>query len=152
MDPLLQIQIRLALEDLNTGFTHYLDHGRIDELVDLFTEDALYTHGQRRSEGRAAIRALFERRAAAGVRTCRHLSTGLRLEIDHATAARGASVCLTFAYDGPPPVTPATPYLVADFNDTYRLCADGKWRIASRHIRRIFTAPTNSGPVAGERA
>ena len=152
MDPLLQIQIRLALEDLNTGFTHYLDHGRIDELVGLFTEDALYIHGQRRSEGRAAIRALFEQRAAGGVRTCRHLSTGLRLKIDHATAARGTSVCLTFAFDGPAPVTPATPYLVADFDDTYRLCADGKWGIASRHIRRIFTAATNPGPVAGERA
>ena len=152
MDGLQSIQIRLALEDLNTGFTHYLDHDRIDELVDLFTEDAIYTHGERRSEGRATIRALFERRAAAGVRTCRHLSTGLRLEIDHATAARGTSVCLTFAYDGPPPVTPATPFLVADFDDAYRLCADGKWRFAARHIRRIFTAANNSGPVAGESA
>lgn len=152
MDSLQSIQIRLALEDLNTGFTHYLDHDRIDELVDLFTEDALYTHGERRSEGRATIRALFERRAAAAVRTCRHLSTGLRLEIDSETAARGTSVCLTFAYDGPPPVTPATPYLVADFDDAYRMCADGKWRIAARHIRRIFTAATNVGPVEGARS
>jgi ketosteroid isomerase-like protein len=152
MDNLLQIQIRLALEDLNTGFTHYLDHERIDELVDLFTEDALYTHGERRSEGRQEIRALFEQRAAAGVRTCRHLSTGLRLAIENATAARGTSVCLTFAYDGAPPVTPATPYLVADFDDAYRLCADGKWRFATRHIRRIFTAASNPGPVAGETA
>lgn len=152
MDSLQSIQIRLALEDLNSGFTHYLDHDRIDELVDLFTEDALYTHGERRSEGRATIRALFERRAAAGVRTCRHLSSGLRLTIDSATAARGTSVCLTFAFDGPAPVTPATPYLVADFDDSYRLCADGKWRIAARRIHRIFTAANNAGPVAGESA
>jgi len=147
IDSLMRIQIRLALEDLNTGFTYCLDHDRIDDLVDLFTEDALYTHGERRSEGRAAIRALFERRAAAGVRTCRHLSTGLRLDIESSIAARGSSVCLTFAFDGPPPVTPATPYLVADFDDAYRLCQDGKWRIAARHIRRIFTAATNAGPV-----
>lgn len=150
MDSLLRIQIRLALEDLNTGFTHYLDHDRSDELVDLFTEDALYTHGGRRSEGRAAIRALFERRAAAGVRTCRHLSTGLRLDIESPTAALGTSVCLTFAFDGPPPVTPATPYLVADFDDVYRLCADGRWRVAARHIRRVFTAATNAGPVGAD--
>jgi ketosteroid isomerase-like protein len=147
MDTLLRIQIRLALEDLNTGFTHYLDHDRIDELIDLFTEDALYTHGERRSEGRAAIRSLFERRAAAGVRTSRHLATGLRLEIDGPALARGSSVCLTFAFDGAPPATPATPYLVADFEDSYRLCGDGKWRIAVRHIRRIFTAAANPGPV-----
>jgi ketosteroid isomerase-like protein len=147
LDSLQRIQIRLALEDLNSGFTHFLDHDRIEELADLFTEDALYTHGERRSAGRAAIRALFERRAAAGVRTCRHLSTGLRLDIESAAAARGSSVCLTFAFDGPPPVTPATPHLVADFDDVYRLCPDGKWRIAVRHIRRIFTAASNTGPV-----
>jgi len=147
MDDLSRIKVRLALEDLNTAFTFFLDHDRIDELVDLFTEDALYTHGERRSEGREAIRALFERRAAAGVRTCRHLSTGLRLEIECPTAARGTSVCLTFAFDGPPPVTPATPFLVADFVDAYRLCSDGRWRISVRNIQRIFVAAANAGPV-----
>ena len=147
MDELSRIKIRLALEDLNTAFTYCLDHDRIDALVDLFTEDALYTHGERRSQGRGEVRALFERRAAGGVRTCRHLSTGLRLDIESLTAARGTSVCLTFAFDGPAPVTPATPYLVADFLDVYRLCADGKWRIAVRQIHRIFVAATNAGPV-----
>jgi len=147
MDDLTLIRIRIALEDLNTGFTHYLDHDRIEELVDLFTEDAIYTHGERRSEGREAIRALFRARAAAGVRTCRHLCSGLRLDIDSEATARGSSVCLTFAFDGPPPVTSAIPHLVADFEDVYRRCADGKWRIAVREIRRIFVAAGNPGPV-----
>ena len=147
MDDLTLIRIRFALEDLNAAFTHYLDHDRIDELVDLFTEDAIYTHGERRSEGRDAIRSLFRARAAAGARTCRHLYSGLRLDIDGETTARGSSVCLTFAFDGPPPVTPATPHLVADFEDVYRRCADGKWRIAAREIRRIFVAAGNPGPV-----
>jgi hypothetical protein len=71
----------------------------------------------------------------------------LRLHIDSDSTARGTSVCMTFAYDGPPPITPATPYLVADFNDAYRLCADGRWRIGVRNIRRIFAAAGNSGPV-----
>lgn len=39
------------------------------------------------------------------------------------------------------------PHLVADFEDRYRLCDDGRWRIAERHIRRIFEAPDNPGPV-----
>jgi ketosteroid isomerase-like protein len=147
MDDLALIRIRLALEDLNSAFTHHLDHDQLGELVDLFTEDAVYTHGERRSQGRAAIRALFTARAAAGVRTCRHLASGLRVEIDSDTSARGTSVCLTFAFDGPAPVTPATPHLVADFEDVYRRCADGKWRIAVRNIRRIFVAADNTGPV-----
>jgi ketosteroid isomerase-like protein len=147
MDDFSRIRIRLALDDLNNAFTHFLDHDRVEDLVDLFTEDAFYTHGERRSEGREAIRALFQARAAAGIRTCRHLSSGLRVHIESQVAARGTSVCLTFAYDGPPPVTPATPYLVADFEDEYRLCSDGKWRISVRKIHRIFAAAGNLGPV-----
>lgn len=149
MDDLALIRIRLALQDLNAAFTHNLDHGHIDELVDLFTEDALYTHAQRRSEGREEIRKLFAARAAAGVRTVRHLASGLRLEIDSPTAARGASVCLTFAHEGDPPAPHATPHLVADFEDVYRLCEDGRWRFAARHIHRIFVAPENTESAGG---
>jgi len=149
MDDLTFIKIRFALQDLNTAFTHNLDHGKVEDLVDLFTEDALYTHDKRRSQGREEIRKLFVARAEAGVRTVRHLACGLRLEIESESAARGSSVCFTFAHDGPPPAPHATPHLVADFEDVYRLCEDGKWRIAVRHIHRLFVAADNAGPVGG---
>jgi ketosteroid isomerase-like protein len=149
MDDLTLIRIRFALQDLNTAFTHNLDQGKIEDLVDLFTEDALYTHGKRRSEGREEIRKLFVARADAGVRTVRHLASGLRLEIESETQVRGSSGCLTFAHDGPAPAPQATPHLVADFEDVYRLCDDGKWRIAVRHIHRIFESADNPGPVGG---
>lgn len=149
MDDLALIRIRFALQDLNAAFMHNLDHGHIDELVDLFTADALYTHSKRRSEGREEIRKLFATRPAPGVRTVRHLASGLRLEIDSPTAARGTSVCLTFAHDGEPPAPHATPHLVADFEDIYRLCEDGKWRFAVRHIHRIFVAPEDTEPAGG---
>jgi ketosteroid isomerase-like protein len=147
LDELTLFRIRFALQDLNSAFTFFLDHDRIDDLVDLFTEDAIYTHAQRSSVGRAEILAVFDRRASAGVRTCRHMSTNLILHVESDSTARGSSVCMTFAFDGPPPIMPATPYLVADFEDVYRLCADGKWRIAVRDIRRIFAAAGNPGPV-----
>ncbi len=147
MDDLTLIRIRLALQDLNAAFTHNLDHGKLDELVDLFTADALYTHAKRRTEGREEIRKLFVARAEAGVRTVRHLASGLRLEVESEILARGSSVCLTFAHEGPPPAPQATPHLVADFEDVYRLCEDGKWRIAVRHIHRVFVAADNTGPV-----
>ncbi len=54
-------------------------------------------------------------------------------------------MCLTFAADGEPPL-PATPHLVADFDDVYER-ADGAWRFRERHIRRIFVAEGNPGPV-----
>lgn len=144
-----RIATRLALEDLNTAFTRHLDHGDIEALVDLFTEDALYTHGERRSEGQPAIEALFRKRAAGEPRTSRHIYSGLHIDIEDADNARGTSVCLTFAADGLPPL-PATPLLVADFNDRYRRCADGRWRFRERHIERVFVAENNPGPVGHE--
>lgn len=145
LDRLALVEIRLALEDLNAAFAHHLDHGETHALVDLFTSDALYTHGSRRCEGRAAIEALFRARAAGGPRTSRHLCTGLRLAIESENLAAGHSVCLSFAQDGSPPL-PATPYLVADFDDVYRRCEDGRWRFGERHITRIFVGAANAGP------
>lgn len=132
-----RLAIRLALEDLNAAFTHHLDHNEIGSLVTLFTADAVYTHGERRSEGRDEIEALFRSRVAKGPRTSRHLLSGLRLTIESARSAAGYSVCLSFAADGVPPL-PAQPFLVADFIDRYRLDDDGCWRIAARHIERVF--------------
>lgn len=140
------VAIRLALADLNAAFAHHLDHGEIEALVDLFAEDALYTHGERRSEGRSAIEALFRRRLAGGPRTSRHLCSGLRIDIESATRARGTSVCLSFAADGLPPL-PAVPFLVADFEDVYVCAADGRWRFQERHIRRVFVGEGNAGPA-----
>lgn len=135
-----------ALKDLNSGFCYYLDHGDLNSLIDLFCEDAVYSHGPRISHGRSQISRLFHERHSKG-RTSRHLQTSLRLQLEGDGTARGTSVCLTFAADDPPPISPARPYLVADFTDLYRLCEDGRWRIQKRHIDRIFTAPENSAPI-----
>jgi ketosteroid isomerase-like protein len=137
LTPSERLEIRLALEDLNSAFAHHLDHNDIDALIDLFAIDALYTHGERISRGRSEIERLFRDRAAKGPRTSRHLLSGLRLSIESATAAAGSSVCLSFAADGVPPL-PAKPFLVADFEDRYRLDGDGRWRFAERHIHRVF--------------
>lgn len=145
-----RLEIRRALEDLNSAFTHHLDHGNVDGLVDLFTEAAVYTNGTRRSEGRAAIEALFRSRTAGGPRTSRHIYSGLMLEIDDATRARGTSVCLSFAQDGEPPL-PAVPFLVADFDDVYIHCDDGRWRFAERRITQVFVGPKFTGPVGQAR-
>ncbi len=141
------IENHYALEDLNSAFCHCLDHDDIDNLVNLFCEDAVYSHGDRVSQGRDKIRSLFQQRRQAGIRTSRHLQTGLSLQLTGTDQETGTSVCLTFAADAGPPISPAAPYLVADFTDEYRRCPDGRWRIRKRHIERIFTAPGNAAPV-----
>jgi hypothetical protein len=146
-----RIEIRLALEDLNTAFCHHLDHDDVDALLGLFADDVYYTHGSRVSRGKADLEKVFRSRSATETRTARHLYSGLKLDIESATHARGTSVCLTFGAYGEPPLTPAIPTLVADFVDEYVRGDDGKWRIKERHIHRIFVAPDNLGPLGQQR-
>lgn len=138
---------REAITGLNDAFCWHLDHDEVGPLAALFTEDAIYTHGARESRGREAIRALFEGRLLAGTRTARHVQSGLRIEFEGPAAARGASVCVTWAHDGPVPVPHAEVHLVADFIDRYERQPDGRWLIARRDIHRIFIAPGNAGPI-----
>lgn len=146
-----RIEIRLALEDLNTAFCYHLDHDDVDSLLALFTDDVYYTHGSRVSRGKAELEKVFRSRSATETRTARHLYSGLKLDLESATRARGTSVCLTFGAYGEPPLTPAIPTLVADFVDEYVRGDDGQWRIQERHIHRIFVAPDNRGPLGQQR-
>lgn len=143
----LDQETRFALESVNNDFCYFLDHNRVDELLDLFTEDAVYSHGSRRSSGRDEIRAVFDSRTSDNDRTARHMQTGLRVSLINEKEAKGESVCMTFAADALPPIDGVEPYLVADFIDEYRYCEDSKWRISKRHIERIFVAKNNPGPV-----
>ena len=144
---LTRLEIRLALEELNNNFCFFLDHGQIDQLLQLFTENARYSHGARVSVGREEIATVFERRKEAGARTARHMYSGLQVQLHSATRATGTSVCMTFACEGDAPIVPAIPYLVADFIDEYERDPDGTWRFCTRHIERIFVAADNKGPV-----
>ena len=151
LSALERLEIRVALEDLNTAFCYHLDHDEVDALLALFTDDVYYTHGPRKTNGKAELATVFRSRTATSPRTARHMYSGLRLEIESAARARGTCVCMTFAQNGTPPLAPAIPILVADFDDVYERGADGRWRIRERHITRIFvdshaTAPQGHKP------
>jgi hypothetical protein len=148
MDRLARLADRLAIEDLNNAFAYHLDHDEVELLLGLFTEDALYTNGKRRSQGRTEIGAFLRSRTADGPRTARHLYSGLRLVFDGETEARGTSVWLTFAKNSLPPVDYSIPILIADFDDRYVREADGEWRIKRRHIEPIFRDPAGVPPGA----
>jgi len=135
------------LQDLNHAFCYLLDHCEYEALLDLFTDNATYIHGERTSVGHSEIQAVFAKRKAQTDRTARHVQTGLLLQQKSGKSASGYSTCVTFAANGSVPIPHAEPYLVADFEDEYELCPDQKWRISSRVIKRIFVAPQNSGPV-----
>jgi hypothetical protein len=151
LDDLERLKIRVALEELNTAFCYHLDHDEVDALLELFAEEVYYTHGSRVSRGKTELAQVFRSRSAAQTRTSRHMYSGLKLTIESAERARGTSVCMTFGQYGVPPLSPAIPTLVADFDDVYVRGADGRWRFEERHIRRIFVDPGNTGPLGEKR-
>ena len=151
LSDLERLTIRVALEDLNTAFCYHLDHNEVDALLELFVDDVYYTHGSRVSRGKAELAEVFRNRSATETRTARHMYSGLKLDIESPTRARGTSVCMTFAAYGEPPLSPAIPTLVADFVDEYVRGDDGRWRFKERHIHRIFVAPDNPGPIGQKR-
>lgn len=140
MDKLERVANILAIQELNAAFAYHLDHSEVAALVGLFAPGATYSNGVRRSEGRDAIEAFFHTRHAAGLRTTRHLYSGLRISFDGSGQASGRSVCMSFARNAAPPVDHATPFLVADFLDEYGRI-DGEWSFLSRDIRPIFRDP-----------
>jgi len=147
LSALERLEIRVALEELNTAFCYHLDHDEVEALLDLFTDDVFYTHGPRHTRGKAELEQVFRSRTATTPRTARHMYSGLKLELESAARARSTSVCLTFAQNGEPPLAPAIPILVADFEDLYERGVDGRWRFRERHIKRIFVDSPASVPV-----
>ena len=132
------IEVRIALEDLVHEFAYRVDFGPAATIADLFSADGWYEWRGKRSVGRDAIRETYRARAARGIRTARHLCTNLRLSLVSDNHARGQSIWLIFAEDGPPP-HPAVPLLVADVNDAY-VREDGQWLFESRQLEDVFVA------------
>jgi ketosteroid isomerase-like protein len=147
-DRLARLADILAIQDLNNDFAYHLDHDDVPPLVALFMPDARYSNGARTSSGHAEIEAFYRSRSAAGMRTARHMCSGLRITFTGPDEARATSVWLSFAQNAAPPIDYSIPFLVADFEDTYRRNADGEWRIQSRHIRPIFRDPNGVPPGA----
>jgi hypothetical protein len=146
MSPLDRLADILAIQELNNAFAYHLDHNEIEQLVALFSPDAQYSNGPRLSRGRAEIEAFYRSRTAHGVRTARHMYSGLRIVFESADRVRATSVWLSFAQNSAPPIDYSVPFLVADFEDVYERGDDGGWRILSRHIHPIFRDPKGTPP------
>lgn len=133
-----------AIIRLTNDFGHELDRGTADGFAALFTDDALYTFGERVTNGRDAIRAFYVNRTVNGPRVSRHVATGLRVDFASETRATGISVCSTFSAAGEGVIDSTVFAVVADFEDVY-VKEDGHWLFAERHIIAVFRA----APVGG---
>ena len=134
---------RLALEDLSARYAHALDHDDVAAFLGVFTDDALYTLGARRTQGQAELSTLFTARQSRGARVTRHFFSSLRIAFRGEREATGHSVWMSFAGQGEPPFVPAEPFMVADMEDRYVLHSN-RWYIAERHITPVFRQAVTS--------
>jgi ketosteroid isomerase-like protein len=136
------VTLRADIDAVMSDWAWYIDHDGIDELMDLFTEDARYLAGNVRLSGRDEIAQRYRARTRYGARSTRHVYSGLRLTEVTPTAVRATSTWVCYAANAAAPVQSAAVYLVADFIDRLSYCADGRWRLAERRIVDVFREPS----------
>ena len=158
-------RIRAEIDAVLADWAYHLDHGELDELVGLFTEDALFVTGALELRGRVKIKNRYLERTV--VRSTRHTYSGLRVsavEGDRETATAAAddgtarpirvrawSTWVNYAANAAPPVDDVGVYLVADFDDVLTWCADERWRISERRIIPVFRDLARA-PITAARA
>jgi len=153
-------RLRAEIDAVLADWAYYLDHGQLDELAELFTEDALFVSGDLEFRGRVKIKNRYLERTV--VRSTRHTYSGLRVSAIEgvqesvpatatatatATAGDGTtrpvlvrawSTWVNYAANAAPPVEDVGVYVVADFDDVLTWCADERWRISERRIIPVF--------------
>jgi 3-phenylpropionate/cinnamic acid dioxygenase small subunit len=124
---------------LNTRFARGLDLDDVEEVLALFTDDAVYDNGRVHLEGVAELRAWMTERAAAASagRTTRHVWSALHLEQLAPDRLAATSTWVTYAANQRPPVDFVAVSTVADFVDELRR-VEGAWRLSRREILTVF--------------
>jgi ketosteroid isomerase-like protein len=153
--------LRAEIDTVLADWAYHLDHGQLDELAELFTEDALFVTGAIELRGRAKIKNRYLERTV--VRSTRHTYSGLRVTAlggdpgtvagvaggpDRPVLVRATSTWVNYAANAATPVDDVGVYLVADFDDVLTWCADERWRISERRIIPVFRDPARA-PVTG---
>lgn len=125
-----------ALAALLVEFVWLIDHGRAGEVPALFTPQACLSSQGVRSVGRPALQARFEARAARNDIASRHVLSNLRLV--QCSPDRISGWLLMTVYKTSPQEGPAPSAVVAEVEDVYLRCADGRWLIDERRVTTVF--------------
>ncbi|BBX62585.1 hypothetical protein MSAS_17590 [Mycobacterium saskatchewanense] len=134
---------REGIRDVINRYCIEADHGRIDRLLDLFTNDAEYNFNDRKYQGHNGIRDLFAesgrrlRVARMRVRATHWMSTSV-IDLADGGAASASSYVSVLANG------------VLDhwgrYDDEF-VCTTGRWRIARRRFLLEGAVPDGIGSV-----
>jgi hypothetical protein len=142
-DALAALLVERACERLIVDFVRRLDLGDPGSVADLFTVDGVWywPEGDRRIEGRAALRPYFASRPAD--RLSRRLMTNILVTVHAPDRATATSYLTTYRVDGwSGGMAPAQlPVNVGHYEDEL-VSVDGEWLLSSRVLRLAFGGPT----------
>jgi SnoaL-like domain len=122
-------------------YTHWVDFGHAERIIDLFVADGIWHDGQQAYEGHAAIRAWFRKRQEMTQRTSRHVLSNHLIDIRDRDHASGTVYFVLYRHDGDPAqaVRPLDrqPAIVGEYRDEYVRTPQG-WRIRTRRAMTTF--------------
>lgn len=148
VSPVERMLAERACERIVVDFVHRLDLGEPGSVAELFTSDGVWywPFGERRIEGREALRGYFASRPAD--RLSRRLMTNIAVTVETETAARAISYLTTYRVDGYAGgmVDSRLPANVGHYEDTFRKVG-GAWLLASRTVFLPFGGGTERLPA-----
>ncbi|WP_093636896.1 nuclear transport factor 2 family protein [Streptomyces sp. 2224.1] len=143
LDPMERLLVERACERLIVDFVRRLDLGDPASVADLFTPDGVWEwpHGDRRVQGRAALRDYFGARPAD--RLSRRMCTNILVTVTSSATATATTYFATYRVDGHQEgmVPSRPPTQVGHYEDTFRK-VDGVWLLATRTTFLPFAGPT----------
>jgi hypothetical protein len=139
MDAQKRSLIESQLTQLNYASAYFMDHGEFEEMINLFTTDAVFDRVGTVHHGHEEIR---QGMADRPLMTTRHLLVNLYYPTIETDSARGIVSAVTYhgaaSPDGEPVAYATQNGRVIDFEDSYVRQGDA-WKIASRVARVVFT-------------
>ncbi|MFF2217605.1 nuclear transport factor 2 family protein [Streptomyces antibioticus] len=143
LNPTDRLLAERACERLIVEFVHKLDLGDPGDVADLFTNAGYWewVEGDRRIEGRDALRSYFAGRPAD--RLSRRICTNILVTVTSESTATATTYFTTYRVDGHTGglVPPRAPTQIGHYEDTF-LKAEGHWLLSSRSLHLAFAGPT----------
>ncbi|MET9409787.1 nuclear transport factor 2 family protein [Streptomyces sp. NPDC002935] len=143
LNPTDRLLAERACERLIVEFVHKLDLGEPGDVADLFTYAGFWEwpEGDRRVEGRDALRSYFAGRPAD--RLSRRICTNILVTVSSESTATATTYFTTYRVDGHVGgcLPPQAPTQVGHYEDTF-LKVEGHWLLSSRSLYLAFAGPT----------
>lgn len=132
-DLVIDPAIRCEIEALIVEHSWMLDHHQSARLGELYAENGRMTGIGGDRIGRDAIASYGAERAKMANRSARHVNSNIRLVREGAARIRSLSSILLLRHDGEGLGT-ADPIALADAQDVFVRCDDGRWRFEERRL------------------